>query len=384
MPSIRPNLQTHGLAKVRSKDMAKIAILAGAIVMAAFGLSAPRASESLPEAPASAPVYGYEVQAVFPHDPGAFTQGLIVKDDVFYEGTGLYGRSSLRKVDITSGDVRLRRDLPSAYFGEGITALRDTIYQITWTNYVGFSYVERDTFELIESFPFAFEGWGLTHDGTHLIASDGSSTIRFMDPRTREVVSSIQVRDGSTPVSRLNELEYAEGRIYSNVWFSDRIAVIDPVDGQVEAWLDLSGLRDSVAHYPGADVLNGIAFDPVDRRLFVTGKFWPKVFQINVPALPPSEAEGDPAPVPGPFLLRTLPNPNRGSARLAFALPREGPVSLGLYDSGGRRLRTLMDETRTAGEHILELDLRGVPSGSYYLRLTAAKRTDSERILVLR
>ncbi len=234
---------------------------------------------------AAAPVYGYVVENTYPHDPEAFTQGLIYADGVLYEGTGLYGESSLRKVELETGTVLKRHDLPAQYFGEGITALQDTLFQLTWTNHVAFTFVERDTFALLEEFPYPWEGWGLTHDGTHLIASDGSPTLRFLDPHTREVISEIEVLDEGAPVSYLNELEYVQGKIYANVLTQNRIAVIDPSSGSVEAWLDMAGLRDSLAvgRTPGA--FNGIAFDEEDVRLFVTGKRWPSLFAVDVPTL---------------------------------------------------------------------------------------------------
>jgi glutamine cyclotransferase len=233
----------------------------------------------------AAPVYGYVVENTYAHDPEAFTQGLIYADGVLYEGTGLYGESSLRKVELETGTVLKKHDLPAQYFGEGITAFQDTLFQLTWTNHVAFTYVEQDTFALLEEFPYPWDGWGLTHDGTHLIASDGSSTLRFLDPHTREMLSQIEVLDEGAPVSYLNELEYVQGKIYSNVLNQSRIAVIDPSSGSVEAWLDLTGLRDSldVGRVPGA--FNGIAFDEEEVRLFVTGKRWPSLFVIDVPTL---------------------------------------------------------------------------------------------------
>lgn len=234
---------------------------------------------------AAAPVYGYVVEQIYSHDPGAFTQGLIYADGVLYEGTGLYGESSLRKVELETGTVLKKHDLPAQYFGEGITALQDTLFQLTWTNHVAFTFVERDTFALIEEFPYPWDGWGLTHDGTNLIASDGSSTLRFLDPHTREELSQIQVLDEGTPVQFLNELEYVQGRIYSNVLGRDRIAVIDPASGSVQAWLEMGGLRDSLDAGGNPGSFNGIAFDAENVRLFVTGKRWPSLFAVDVPTL---------------------------------------------------------------------------------------------------
>ncbi len=231
------------------------------------------------------PVYDYEVIAVFPHDSAAFTQGLVYENGYLYEGTGLYASSSLRKVELQTGDVLKIRDLPSEYFGEGITIYEDTIVQLTWRNHIGFCYVEGDTFEMVDSFTYVTEGWGLTHDGTHLIMSDGTPTLHFLDPHTYQEVYQIEVTAESNPVRRLNELEYIQGLIYSNVWLTDTIAVIDPLTGDVTAWLNLAGLLGVSRLSKFQNVLNGIAFDPHDVRLFVTGKLWPRLFEIAVPPI---------------------------------------------------------------------------------------------------
>jgi glutamine cyclotransferase len=334
---------------------------------------------------ATAPVYEYEVIASYPHDVDAFTQGLIVTGGFFYEGTGLYGESCLRKVEVETGDILKQIDLASAYFGEGVTALRDTIYQLTWVEHTAFSYVETDSFELIETSPYTWDGWGLTHDGTHLIASDGSSLLRFLDPRTLQQAYRIRVFDDGVAIDELNELEYIDGKVYANVWYSDRIAVIDPTTGFVDAWLDLGGLRDSVDYYPGANVLNGIAFEPAGGRLFVTGKYWPKVFEIDVPTLHggilDEIADGT---ADGPPALRCLPNPCSGRAFLAFAVPAEGPVSLRLFDSGGRLVRTLVDDRRAAGAHAVRLDAGGLPAGTYFVRLAAGETTRTGTVRLIR
>jgi glutaminyl-peptide cyclotransferase len=341
-----------------------------------------------PEAPlAAAPVYGYEFVARYPHDPDAFTQGLIVTGDHFYEGTGLYGSSSLRKVEVASGDVLLQYDLDPSTFGEGVTALRDTLYQLSWRNHELFTYVETDSFELTATEPYAWEGWGLTHDGTHLIASDGSATIRFLDPLTLEEISQIVVSDDGAPVTQLNELEYVAGRIYANIWYADEIAVIDPVSGLLDARLDLAGLRDSIAYDPGADVLNGIAYDAAAERLFVTGKFWPEIFEIRVPTLP-MHAEDRGAASPSQALrLQCAPNPCRDRARVAFAAPSSGGVSLALFDAGGRRVHRLADghrADRAAGAHTVAMDASGLPAGVYFLRCTTAHGSQTRAIHVIR
>jgi glutamine cyclotransferase len=223
------------------------------------------------------PVYGYEVVNTYPHDPDAFTQGLIYRDGYMYEGTGLYGESTLRKVVFESGTILKVRHLDSGYFGEGVTIYHDTIRQLTWRNDVGFVYIEGDTFECIDTFSYTTEGWGLTHNDTCLIMSDGTPIIRFLDPETYQEIGQITVTAEGVDVQRLNELEYVQGMIYANVWYSDSIAVIDPANGHVLCWIDCTDILSSPPN-----VLNGIAFDPIDVRLFVTGKLWPSLFEIKV------------------------------------------------------------------------------------------------------
>jgi glutamine cyclotransferase len=228
----------------------------------------------------SIPVYGYELMNTFPHDPNAFTQGLIYHNGFLYEGTGLYGGSSLRKVVLETGEVLLRYNLASVYFGEGVTIRDGKIYQLTWLNHVGFVYVETDSFELVDSFGYTTPGWGLTHDDTSLIMSDGTDKLYHLDPETFEEVGRVYVTADGSPVPSINELELIRGRIYANILNSDSIAVIVPETGEVVAWLDLTGILppEQVAQAPGP--LNGIAFDPDGVRLFVTGKRWPSVFEI--------------------------------------------------------------------------------------------------------
>jgi glutaminyl-peptide cyclotransferase len=225
--------------------------------------------------------YGYSVLHTYPHDPGAFTQGLIYLDGHLYESAGLYGQSSLREVSLESGAVLQRRDLPSDVFGEGLTNWKNTLVQLTWKAQTGFVY-DRAAFAFLRTFHYKGEGWGLTQDGVHLILSDGSSSLRFLDPRTFKEVKRVVVSDDGVEVHDLNELEYIHGQIYANVWQTDLIAIISPHDGQVVGWADLSGLRPaSVRANPDA-VLNGIALDAVRNRIFVTGKLWPKLFQIRL------------------------------------------------------------------------------------------------------
>jgi glutaminyl-peptide cyclotransferase len=226
------------------------------------------------------PTYGYRIVRSYPHDPGAFTQGLTVRNGFFYEGTGMNGRSGIRKVKIDTGEVVQTQPLSSDYFGEGITEFKGSIFQITWRSEVGFVY-DLATFERKRSFTYKGEGWGLTHDGTHIIMSDGTPELRFIEPETWKETGRITVRDASGPVQNLNELEYVKGEIFANVWQTERIARISPKDGRVTGYIDLSGLL-SHAERASADVLNGIAYDAASDRLFVTGKWWPKVFEIQV------------------------------------------------------------------------------------------------------
>ena len=228
------------------------------------------------------PVWGFRIVGTYPHDPAAFTQGLIYHEGFLYEGTGLYGQSSLRKVELKTGRVLQRRALPQKYFGEGITLLQNRLYQLTWQNQEGFIYDLN--FNLVGRFTYQTEGWGLTHDGQRLIMSDGSAQLFFLNPRTLRPERTLTVRAGGQPVSRLNELEYIQGRIWANIWQASRIAIINPQSGNVEAWLDLSGLALlAQARNPNPDaVLNGIAYDNQNRRIFVTGKLWPFLFEIEV------------------------------------------------------------------------------------------------------
>ena len=249
------------------------------------------------EAPSgSIPVYGYDLINTFPHDSGAFTQGLVYHNGFLYEGTGLYGASSLRKVVLETGEVLKRYNLASAYFGEGVTVYNDTIFQLTWRNHVAFAYIELEDFELINTFTYPYPGWGLTHDDTSLIASDGTDKIYNLDPSTLEEVGRVYVTADGSPVDSLNELEYVRGRIYANILNSDSIAIIEPQTGNVVAWIDLTGILPParLAQSPGP--LNGIAFDPASVRLFVTGKKWPSLFEIYTDPLdyPPEIVEASP------------------------------------------------------------------------------------------
>jgi glutamine cyclotransferase len=231
--------------------------------------------------PGAPVVYDYEVVNIYPHDRNAFTQGLVYLDGVLYEGTGLYGRSSLRRVELTTGEVLQQRDLDEMFFGEGIAVIDDKIYQLTWQNGVGFIY-DRERFDELAQFTYSTEGWGLTYDGEHLIMSDGTPTLYFLDPATMQETRRITVTVEGDALPRLNELEYVDGKILANVWQTDFFVRIDPATGIVDGVYDFTGLLAQAPPFEGAyDVLNGIAYDQANDRLFVTGKLWPYLFEVK-------------------------------------------------------------------------------------------------------
>jgi glutamine cyclotransferase len=258
-----------------------LGLAAALLLLQACGASEP--SQPHP-APAATPVHGYEVVREYPHDPEAFTQGLIFRGGFLYESTGQTGRSSVRKVELETGTVVQRHMLADEYFGEGLTDWGTQLIQLTWVSNVGFVY---DLAELkeVRRFAFAGEGWGLTQDGARLIMSDGTPNLRFLNPETFDEQSRLNVRDHNGSVDDLNELEFVKGSVYANVWLTERIAIIAPDTGIVAAWVDLTGLRPRQGP-PGDDVLNGIAYDAAGDRLFVTGKLWPKLFEIRVRPAP--------------------------------------------------------------------------------------------------
>ena len=219
----------------------------------------------------------------YAHDPQAFTQGLIFHQGKLYESTGLYGQSTLRQVDLETGQVQQLIRLPEKVFGEGLVLWKDKLIQLTWRAGVAFVF-DLNTLKFEKQFRYATEGWGLTHDGKHLIMSDGSSTLYFRDPETFEITRKLNVSDEGEAVTRLNELEFVEGEVYANVWMTERIARISPQTGEVLAWLDFSGLtRQSAEINQQGNVLNGIAYDAKGKRLFVTGKRWRSLYEIAVP-----------------------------------------------------------------------------------------------------
>jgi glutamine cyclotransferase len=227
------------------------------------------------------PVYGYRVVKAYPHDPNAFTQGLVFDKGLLYESTGLRGRSSVRQVEMETGKIQNVTHLPSRYFGEGLTLWQEKLIQLTWQSGVGFIYDKRSLHKL-GGFKYHSEGWGITQNKAFFIVSDGTPTLRFWDPETFAEVKRIKVHHHGVAISYLNELEFIEGEIYANVWKTDYIARISPETGEVVGWIDLKNLLSPAGSAARLDVLNGIAYDPLQDRLFVTGKLWPKLFEIEL------------------------------------------------------------------------------------------------------
>lgn len=235
-------------------------------------------------------MYTYEIVNTYPHDPKSFTQGLVFDNGIFYESSGLNaehnGHSSLRKVEVMTGKVLKKIDVPEPYFAEGLALFEGKLFQLTWKDHKGFIY-DRDTFEAKGEFRYSGEGWGLTHDGKSLILSDGSHQLRFLDPTTFQEQRRISVYDRDGRVEELNELEYVKGEIFANLWGYRRqeheglVVRVDPKDGKILGWIDLRGLK-AKQDGPEADVLNGIAYDPAQDRLYVTGKKWSKLFEIRL------------------------------------------------------------------------------------------------------
>ncbi len=258
---------------------ATLALLAGgcgrsAPTAAAAGVASPKADRPVPQ-------YTYTILNTYPHDRAAFTQGLIFLQGILLESTGLYGSSSLRKVELETGRVLASVPIPAEFFGEGMTVIGDRVFVLTWQNHRGFIY-DLTTLAKTGEFSYTGEGWGLTTDGKYLILSDGTSEIRYLDPATFQVVRTIHVTRQGTPVTQLNELEYIKGEIYANVWQTDFIVRIDPASGELLGVVDFRGLLAPADRDRNTDVLNGIAYDASTDRLFVTGKRWPKLFQVQL------------------------------------------------------------------------------------------------------
>jgi glutamine cyclotransferase len=239
----------------------------------------------LGQGPPNPPVFGYRVVNTYPHDPRAYTQGLVYYDGFLFESTGRKGRSTLRKVRLETGEVIQQHPLDGKYFAEGLTVWGNSLIQLTWRSGIGFV-CDLRTFRTERQFSYAGEGWGLTHDRENLIMSDGSSTLRFLDPVRLREIRCLAVEDRGTPVENLNELQFVHNEVFANVWHTDRIARIDPQSGHVIGWIDLSGLLPASDRTSTEAVLNGIAYDTAGDRLFVTGKLWPKLFEIQLERRP--------------------------------------------------------------------------------------------------
>ena len=227
------------------------------------------------------PMLGYEVIREFPHDAGAFTQGLLLSQGQWIESTGGYGTTSIRRVERETGKVLMKTDLPAEFFGEGAAEMDGKIYQLTWQSQRGFIY-DSKTLQKLDDFQYQGEGWGLTNDASSLIMSNGSDRLRYIDPKTFRVWRELQVRIGGKPVNLLNELEFIEGEIFANVWHTDQIVRINPKDGNVVGVIELAGIDAKEKRRDPEHVLNGIAYDPKTGEMFVTGKCWPKIYQIRL------------------------------------------------------------------------------------------------------
>lgn len=249
------------------------------VVMAVLVNNKSRTISSLPAK--LDPMMTYQILNTYPHDPHAFTQGLIFLDGFLYESTGLYGESTLRKVALESGEVLQQTALEGDFFGEGLTNWEETLIQLTWREGVGFIY-EIEDFSLQGRFDYLTEGWGLTQDGEHLIMSDGTSALHFLNPETFEITTTLTVTFQGEEIHNLNELEYIRGQVFANIWQTDDVVRIDPETGEVLGWIDLSGILPEEERHETTNVLNGIAYDPKGDRLFITGKRWSKLYEIRL------------------------------------------------------------------------------------------------------
>lgn len=261
-----------------TRRMLLVVSVVGIAVLAAL---IARLRSSTAEEQASVTRYDYEIINVYPHDPNAFTEGLLFREGFLFESTGLNGHSTLRKVRLETGEIVDQRIVDSPYFAEGLTDWGDSLVQLTWRSGTGFIYDLR-TFALIRTFRYPGEAMGLARHGDYLVMSDGTSVLRFLDAETLLETGRINVTESGTPIVNLNELEFVQGKIFANVWQTDEIVIIDPEGGAVTGRIDLRGLLTSADRIPSVDVLNGIAYDPERDRLFVTGKLWPKLFEIRL------------------------------------------------------------------------------------------------------
>jgi glutaminyl-peptide cyclotransferase len=262
------------------KFYAAIVVILIVVLSVSFGTVLYVTSNQISAQNKKAQQYTYKIIHAYPHDTTAFTEGLIYADGYLYESKGLYGESTLRQVNLTSGAVLKETALGKQYFGEGITKVKDTIVQLTWQEHTGFVY-DKTSFEQLKNFTYSTEGWGLTFDGKSLIMSDGTDSLYFLDPVTFQRTGQIHIYDGSQPIININELEYINGDIYANIFQQQKIAIINPQTGQVKGWIDLTGIE-NVSDFNSEMVLNGIAFDAQNNRLFVTGKLWPQLFEIRL------------------------------------------------------------------------------------------------------
>jgi glutamine cyclotransferase len=269
-----------GLMFLVSMDRVTLAaVLVVAVVLVAGGVWVVWSnSGQAPTDSGSPTIYTYHVVKTYPHDTSAFTEGLVFSNGTLYESTGEYGSSSLRRVNLEDGTVQQEVLLPSQYFGEGLTAVNDSLVQLTWQEKTGFIY-DKQTFALTGNFSYSTQGWGLTYNGSELVMSDGTSNLYFLDPVTYQRVGQVSVHDGGTPITNVNELEYVNGSIYANILQQQKIAIIDPQTGAVKGWIDLTGIYQS---NNTEDVLNGIAYDQQTNSLYVTGKDWPYLYQITI------------------------------------------------------------------------------------------------------
>lgn len=258
-----------------------IAILIGGVIYYALRPKQPSAGVNLAIPDPLAQNLGFEILATLPHDPACYTQGLLIDNDIFYESCGLYGQSSLRMVDPATGTVQAETDLDASFFAEGLALLQDKLYQLTWRENTGFVY-DASTLAQLRTFNYQTEGWGLTTDGSALILSDGTNTLYWLDPGTMQVVRQVNVSYQGQSVEYLNELEFINGLIFANVYLTDTIVAVNPDDGNVVSLIDLTGLRPEQNRAVQGEVLNGIAYDAINDKLYLTGKNWPNLYEVRL------------------------------------------------------------------------------------------------------